>query len=86
MRRWHNLCEVLIPKKKYAFINKFRDLTLVEGDIQYLMKAVWSQTLMRYITLILHPKTKPNVIRGKVTQSSVLSHRIDLDTMVVDSE
>ena len=42
LRRWSTLREVLISKKKRTFIHKFRNITLMEGDMQYLMKAIWS--------------------------------------------
>ena len=84
LRRWTILWEILLQKKERAFIHKFRNITLIEGDIQYLMKAIWSQTLMKAITSHLHPNQ--NALRGKVTQSSVLSHRIALDTMFVNGK
>ena len=84
LRRWTILWEVLLQKKERAFIHKFRNITLIEGDIQYLMKAIWSQTMMKAITSHLHPNQ--NALRGKVTQSSVLSHRIALDTMFVNGK
>ena len=42
LNRWKTLWEALIPKKSRAYIHKFRNITLVEGDLQYVMKAVWS--------------------------------------------
>ena len=84
LKRWTTLREVLIPKKKRSYIHKFRNITLVEGDLQYLMKAVWSQALMRAITPILNKSQ--NSLQGKVTQSSILSHRIAMDTLFVNGE
>ena len=52
--------------------------------MQYLVKAVWSQALMRAISVILQPNQ--NVIRGKVTQSSVLSQRIALTAMCINGK
>ena len=84
LTRWKTLWEVLIPKKRRSYIHKFRNITLVEGDIQYLMKALWSRALMRAVSPILHPSQ--NALQGRVTQSGVLSHRIALDTMFVRGE
>ena len=78
------LWEILIPKKQRSYIHKFRNITLVEGDVQYLMKAMWSSALMRAVTPIL--QTSQNALRGRVTQSGVLSHRIALDTIFVLGE
>ena len=84
LTRWTTLREALIPKKKRSFIHKFRNITLVEGDLQYLMKAVWSQALMRAVTPILNKSQ--NSLRGTVTQSSILSHRVAMDTLFVNGE
>ena len=84
LTRWTTLWEVLIPKQRRSYIHKFRNITLVEGDLQYLMKAVWSQALMRAITPILNKFQ--NSLQGRVTQSSILSHRIAMDSLFVNGE
>lgn len=66
LRRWNTLRKVLISKKKRTFIQKFRNITLAEGDMQYLTNAIWSQALMCTISPIIHPNQ--NAFRGKVTQ------------------
>ena len=84
LTRWKSLWEVLIPKKSRSYIHKFRNITLVEGDIQYVMKAIWSGALMKAVSSNLHPSQ--NALQGRVTQSGVLSHRIALDTLFVRGE
>ena len=84
LSRWTTLWEALIPKKKRSFIHKFCNITLVEGDLQYLMKAIWSQALMRAITPILN--SCQNAVSGTVTQSSILGHRVALNTVFVNGE
>ena len=84
LTRWKTLWEILIPKKQRSYIHKFRNITLVEGDVQYIMKAMWSSALMKAVTPVL--QTTQNALRGRVTQSGVLSHRIALDTIFVLGE
>ena len=84
LNRWTTLWEALIPKKQRSYIHKFRNITLIEGDLQYLMKAIWSQAFMRAITPILNDSQ--NAVTGRVTQSSILGHRIALDTIFVNGE
>ena len=48
------------------------------------MKCLWSQRLMRSITPFLNKQQ--NATKGRVTQSSILSHRVALDLMFLNGE
>ena len=85
LSRWQKIWEVLLKKdKKTTYIHCFRNITLVEGDVQFLMKCLWSQRLMRSITPFLNEQQ--NATKGRVTQSSILSHRVALDLMFLNGE
>ena len=85
LSRWRKIWEVLLKKdKKTTYIHRFRNITLVEGDIQFLMKCLWSQRLMRSVTPFLNKQQ--NATKGRVTQSSILSHRVALDLMFLNGE
>ena len=85
LKRWEVTWEALLPKdKNTAYIHRFRNITLIEGDLQYLMKAMWSQSLMREVTP--HLNNQQNALKGKVVQSSILSHRIAMDIMFLNAE
>ena len=85
LRRWGLIWEILLRKDAdTARIHRFRNITLVEADVQYLMKRIWSRHLMGKTTAKLH--SNQNALKNRVTQSSILSHRIALDNMFLVGE
>ena len=56
---------------------RFRNITPVEADVQYIMKALWSSCLMRIVSERLN--NGQNALKGRATQSFIISHRIALD-------
>ena len=85
LERWKKVWEVLLKKdRNNNYIHRFRNITLVEGDVQFLMKCLWSKRLMTTITPFLDKQQ--NALKGRVTQSSVLSHRVALDLMFITGE
>ena len=85
LERWLNVWETLLAKESpRQFIHRFRNITIIEWDLQYLMKVVWAKNLMRHARPLLN--SSQNAVAGKVPQSSVLSHKLALSTMLITGE
>ena len=85
LERWKTIWETLLPKEPPRnYIHRFRNITIVEWDLQYLMKTIWSKRLMSHVQHLLHPSQ--NATAGKVPQSSVLSHKLALNIMFIKGE
>ena len=83
--RWKEVWEALLPKDAGThYIHMFRNITLIEGNLQYLTNAMWIQALMKEVTE--HLNKEQHALRGKVTQSSILSHRLAMDIMFINAE
>ena len=83
--RWTKVWETLLAKESpHQFIHRFRNITIIEWDLQYLMKTIWAKRLMSQARTFLNPCQ--NAAAGKVPQSSVLSHKIALSTMLIKGE
>ena len=66
LERWKKVWEVLLKKdRNNNYIHRFRNITLVEGDVQFLMKCLWSKRLMTAITPYLDKQQ--NALKGRVT-------------------
>lgn len=82
---WRSIWETLLHKDaSRSFIHHFCNITIVEWDIQYLMKTIWAKQLTSNAIQFLHPSQ--NAMRGKVPQYSVLSHKVALDTLFLHGE
>ena len=58
-------------------IHRMRNIMLVEGDLQYLMKEVWARRLLTEADPLL--LDSQNAKKQKVAQSAVLNHRLGMD-------
>jgi len=56
----------------------------VEGDLQYLMKILYSNAMMQPISPLL--QTNQNALRDHATQSSILSYIIEINTIFIERE
>lgn len=82
---WLTIWKTLIPKdKETEYIHWYRNITLVEGDLQYLMKILYSNAMMQPISPLL--QTNQNALRDHATQSSILSYIIEINTIFIERE
>lgn len=85
LERWQKIWETLLPKEPpRTFIHRFRNITIVKWNVQYLMKTIWAKRLMSSVKHLLHPSQ--NAMAEKVPQSSILSHKLDLNTIFICGE
>ena len=78
LHRWARVNDILIRKDGISDrIHRFRNITIIEGDLQYIMKTVWGKRMMDSAEDVL--STAQNCRRGRVVQSSVLGHRLGMD-------
>ena len=48
IKRWMVEHDILLWKDKdFNRIHRWRNITLVEGDLQYVMKTIWAQRLLK---------------------------------------
>lgn len=76
MKVWETLLAKDSPRQ---YIPRFRNIMIIEWDLQYLMK-----TMMVQARPLLHPSQ--NAASEKVPQSLVLSHKLALSTMLIKGE
>ena len=63
--RWRKIWEMLLPKEAPRnFIHRFRNISIIEWDVQYLMKTIWAKRLMSRLGHLLYPSQ--NTMAGKV--------------------
>ena len=80
LNRWKEANDILLRKDSSKDrIHRFRNITIIEGDLQYIMKTVWGKNLIDVTTEV--QSTAQNCRRGRVAQSSVLGHRLAMDTI-----
>ena len=48
LSRWKNVTHIMIPKKKKPYVNKLRNIQIVEGDYNGALKFLIGKTLRRY--------------------------------------
>ena len=76
--RWQRANDILLRKDgNNDRVHRFRNITIIEGDLQYIMKTVWGKNLMDAAEEV--QSTAQNCRRGRVAQSSVLGHRLAMD-------
>ena len=76
--RWMVAHDLLLRKDSdKSRIHRWRNITLVEGDLQYLMKEVWARRLLSSADPKMN--TSQNARKNRVFHSSVLGHRLGLD-------
>ena len=78
LERWLIAHDLLLRKDDDSCrIHRWRNITLVEADLQYVMKEIWARRLLT----VADPKmnTSQNAKKNRVVQSSVLGHRLGLD-------
>lgn len=86
LTRWTTAHGLLSPKDPSACgLHRMRNITIVEGDLQYVMKEIWARRLLTNADPVL--LDSQNARKQKVAQSAVLGHRLGLDiTRVTHSE
>ena len=78
LTRWRQVNDILLRKDEGSDrVHRFRNITIIEGDLQYIMKTVWGKNLMDAAEGF--QSTAQNCRRGRVAQSSVLGHRVAMD-------
>ena len=49
LRRWTKVWETLLAKESsHQFVHQFRNITMIEWDLQFLMKTIWAKRLMSH--------------------------------------
>ena len=86
LHRWRVVQDILLRKDPTGSrIHRMRNIMIVEGDLQYLMKEVWARRLMTSADPLLIDSQ--NAKKQKVAQSAVLNHRLGMDlTLAKHSE
>ena len=78
LRRWCTVHNILLRKdNEGSRIHRMRNILIIEGDLQYIMKEVWARRLLSNADLLL--LDLQNTKKQKVAQSAVLNHRLGLD-------
>ena len=61
--RWNFFNKLLIPKDKNLHIDRLRNITLVEADLQFILKCVWNK---QFVTPLASKKSsQPNQFAQK---------------------
>ena len=82
LNRWKEENDVLLRKDEANDrIHRFCNITIIEGYLQYVMKTVWGENLIDAATVF--QSTAQNRRRGRFAQSSVLDHRLAMDTIKI---
>ena len=80
LRRWKEVRQVLLLKDPPEVkINRFRNVTIVEADLMFIMKHVWAKGLGDKITEEKLLNESQYARRGQVAQNNVLNKRLSYD-------
>ena len=82
LNRWKEENDVLLRKDEaHNRIHRFCNITIIEGDLKYVMKTVWGKNLIDAATGF--QSTAQSCRRGRFAQSSVLGHMLEMDTIKI---
>lgn len=84
LRRWEKVLQVLLLKDPPDVkIHRFRNITLVEADLMFIMKIVWAKGLGDRIENDGTLNGSQYARRGQVAQTSILNKRMSYDLQYV---
>ena len=80
LERWECVHQIQILKDApQTRVHRFRNITLVEADLMFVMKHVWARTLAKNIQMYDCLNQAQYARRGQVAQTSVLNKRVSYD-------
>ena len=80
LERWECVHQIQILKDApQTRVHRFRNITLVEADLMFVMKYVWAKELARNIQEYDCLNQAQYARRGQVAQTSVLNKRVSYD-------
>ena len=77
LKRWKKVHQILLLKdRSEAKIDRFRNITLVEADLMFVMKFVWAKALTKNVSDSGQLSEAQYARRGQIAQMSVLNKRL----------
>ena len=80
LQRWKIVHQILLPKDTDGSkIHRFRNITLVEADLMFVMRKVWARDLANRVAKAKGLHQAQYARKGQIAQMSVLNKRLSYD-------